>query len=483
MKLFRGLSWKLTLSYTLVTVATWLVIEVLFIAGVSFLLISSDLIPGAMIYAIDSFIAPKVAEYLEHSEPDIDSMRGWMEQAFKDGITFESPENPNLSFHLGDLDQNAYISILDQNLNQLTGFPPVSEIEIEPDDKNVRDLVNAASVGDKTPERITEISGGYLTTAVPVFNTRDEVLGVILIKISYPPPGSLSQTLAFIGVSILLFTLSAGIVGTIFGYFTARGLTARLQNISSAAAAWSRGDFSAFIHDRSEDELGQLSGQLNRMAEQLQHLLKVKQDLAAMEERNRLARDLHDSVKQQVFATTMQIGAAKAVLDQDADETLKHMDQAEQLSRQAQAELGALITELRPVSLSDEGFLSSLEDFSTRWSQQNEIEVEFAVSQIPFIPQEIEQVLFRVAQEALANVSRHSEATNVKIELFEKDSEVILSINDNGIGFDVTEVSGAGMGLTNMSERLQSVGGDLDINTSVGDGTRIIARCPRAIGE
>ena len=483
MKFFRGLSWKLTLSYTLVTVATWLVIEVLFIAGVSFLLLSSDLIPGAMIYAVDSFIAPKVAEYLDQSEPDIDSMRGWMEQAFKDGITFESPENPNLSFHLGDLDQNAYISILDQNLNQLTGFPQTSEIEIRPDDIYIRDLVEAARVGVKTPERITEISGGYLTTAVPVFTEKKEVLGVILIKITYPPPGSLTQTLAFIGVSIILFTLSAGIVGTIFGYFTARGLTARLRNISSAADAWSRGDFSAFIHDRSADELGQLSGQLNRMAEQLQHLLKVKEDLAAIEERNRLARDLHDSVKQQVFATTMQIGAAKAVLDQNAEETLKHMDQAEQLSRQAQAELGALITELRPVSLSDEGFIASLEDFSTRWSQQNGIEVELALSQIPFIPQEIEQALFRVAQEALANVSRHSEATEVMIEIFEKDSEIILSISDNGIGFDVTEVCGAGMGLTNMAERLHSVGGVLDIDTREGTGTRIKARCPRTIGE
>jgi hypothetical protein len=96
----------------------------------------------------------------------------WMEQAFKDGITFESPENPNLSFHLGDLDQNAYISILDQSLNQLTGFPQASEIEIKPDDIYVRDLVEAARVGDKTPERITEISGGYLTTAVPVFNEK-----------------------------------------------------------------------------------------------------------------------------------------------------------------------------------------------------------------------------------------------------------------------------------------------------------------------
>ena len=76
-----------------------------------------------MVYAIDTFIAPRVVEYLDQPEPDIESMNLWMESAFADGITFESPENPSLSFHLGDLDQNTYLSILDQDLKQLIGFP------------------------------------------------------------------------------------------------------------------------------------------------------------------------------------------------------------------------------------------------------------------------------------------------------------------------------------------------------------------------
>jgi len=124
-----------------------------------------------------------------------------------------------------------------------------------------------------------------------------------------------------------------------------------------------QGDFSAFIQDRSSNELSQLAQQLNRMAEQLQHLLKTKQDLAALEERNRLARDLHDSVKQQVFATTMQIGAAKAVLGQEGEKTREYLDPAEPLSPQAQSELGVLIREQRPVTLSSGGLVAGLEDF------------------------------------------------------------------------------------------------------------------------
>jgi len=482
-KPFQGLSWRLTLSYTLVTVATWLVIEILFIAGVSFLLIYSDLIPRTMVYAINTFIEPKVAEFLAQPEPDVDSLRHWIEQAFEDGIKFESPENPNLSFHLGDLDRNAYISILDHDINQLVGVPESGEMEIYPLDNEIRDMLEAARQGEKDPERITKISGGYLTTAVPVFDVEGEVLGVILMVITYPPPGSLSQTLTLIGVSILLFTFAAGTVGTIFGYFTARGLTGRLNRISSAANSWSQGDFSIFIPDKSSDELGQLSRQLNRMAEQLQHLLKTKQDLATLEERNRLARDLHDSVKQQVFATTMQIGAAKAAFDQDADESRMHMDQAEQLSRQAQAELGALIRELRPVSLSASGFIPALEEYALGWSQQTAVELELDVADIPDLDGEVEQALFRVTQEALANVSRHSQAKSVNIQLLRENSEILLSIRDNGIGFEVIQASDKGMGLPNMHERMLSVGGKLDIKSEPGKGTRILASYPLLEGD
>jgi NarL family two-component system sensor histidine kinase LiaS len=475
-KPFQGLRWKLTLSYTLVTVATWLVIEILFIGGFSIMLIYSDVIPGAMVYAIDTFIAPQVAEYLGQPEPDIESMKQWMESSFTDGITFESPENPSLSFHLGDLDRNAYISILDQDLIQLTGFPPSGEIKVSPQDQGIPELLQAAKMGEKTPQLISRISDGFLTTAVPVSNEDGEVLGVILMVITYPPPGSFVQALLLIGVSIILFTLAAGLVGTVFGYFTARGFTGRLKRISSAANSWSRGDFSAFIQDRSEDELGQLSQQLNRMAEQLQQLLKTKEDLATLEERNRLARDLHDSVKQQVFATTMQIGAAKAMLGQDMDKTMMHMDQAEELSRQAQSELGTLIRELRPVTLSEAGFIPALREYASDWAQHNAIEVELAVSETPGMDKQVEQALFRITQEALANVSRHSQATSVKIELSGINSEIVLSISDDGIGFDMPEVSDTGMGLANMRERMRSVGGQLEIDRQPGGGTRITAK-------
>jgi NarL family two-component system sensor histidine kinase LiaS len=475
-KPFQGLRWKLTLSYTLVTVATWLVIEIALIGGVSFLLIYSNLIPGALIYAIDTFISPQVAVYLDKPQPDVDSLMVWMETAFAEGFTFESPENPNLTFHLGDLDQNAILIVLDENLDQLGGIPESSDLETISNNQAAIDLLEAAQAGEKAPEKISNISRGLLTSAVPVFDVNGEVIGIILMVITYPPPGSLTQTLSLVGISVILFALAAGIVGTVFGYFTARGLTGRLRRISSAANSWSQGDFSAVIQDRSADELSQLAQQLNRMAEQLQHLLQTKQDLATLEERNRLARELHDSVKQQVFASTMQIGAAKTVLDQHPETVREHLNEAEQLSRQAQSELASLIRELRPVSLLEQGLIPALEEYMADWSRQNDIEVEFIVPEDGTLPIEVEQALFRVTQEALSNVTRHSEAVKVELQLHREDSEVVLIISDNGKGFDLSAAEDHGMGLNSMRERVQSLGGNLIVESEPGQGTRLTAR-------
>jgi len=162
---------------------------------------------------------------------------------------------------------------------------------------------------------------------------------------------SFGQVPALLSGSILLFTCAAATVGTIFGLVTARGLTRRLQVVTQTADAWSRGDFSTAIPDRSNDELGRLAQRLNRISQQLENHLHTRQELAALEERNRLARDLHDGVKQQVFAAAMQIGAARELLSDDPAGSEDRLVEAEQLARQAQQELSTLIRELRPADL------------------------------------------------------------------------------------------------------------------------------------
>jgi NarL family two-component system sensor histidine kinase LiaS len=476
-KPFRGLRWKLTLRYTVVTVATLLVIELLIIGGVSLILINSNLIPYALVTAVESFIAPQVATYLDQPNPDIESMTEWLESAFAEGLTFRSPENPSMTFHLGDLDENASLTILDTDLIPQTSLPKTNENASRAIPESADQLFTAALSGESDPDRISHISDGVLTTAVPVFDTGGNVLGVVVMTIKYPPPGSLLETLSLFAASLVFFTLAAGLIGTVFGYFTARGLTKRLKMVSTAADSWSQGNFSAFIQDHSGDELGQLAGQLNRMAEQLQNLLQTKQDLATLEERNRLARDLHDSVKQQVFATTMQVGAARQSLERDTDATRGHLDQAEGLARQAQTELASIIHELRPATLRDKGLAQAIEDYVTGWSRLNDIDTDVRIQGVNTLPLEVEQTIYRVTQEALSNVARHSGATHVDVQLVCENGEMTITIADNGKGFDINNAEGKGVGLRSMRERMDALGGGINLESAPSQGTRLSARC------
>jgi signal transduction histidine kinase len=281
------------------------------------------------------------------------------------------------------------------------------------------------------------------------------------------------------GDTITIVTIIAAIAGSAFGYLTARGLTRRLKRLSVAADRWGRGDFSALTHDASEDELGQVARQLNRMAEQLQNLLQARQELATLEERNRLARDLHDSVKQQIFAVSMQIGATKVLLKRDVDAAEVRLNEADKLVRQAQQELTSLIRELRPIALEGKGLVAALRELAAEWTQQTDIVANLRVEGTQTLPLTIEEALFRVAQEALANVARHSKATLVQMVLTTTDDTVTLSVSDNGQGFDMSRQGHLGVGLLSMQERMEALGGEVQVESAPGKGTRIVAHCKR----
>lgn len=196
-----------------------------------------------------------------------------------------------------------------------------------------------------------------------------------------------------------------------------------------------------------------------------------------MEERTRLARDLHDSVKQQVFATAMQVGAARALIDQDAGTARKHLDEAEALSRQAQIELTSIIRELRPATLVKRGLVAALKQEVEAWSRLNRVTAEINVPDECVLPEEVESTLFRIAQEALSNIARHSQADQVEVHLECNQKEVRLMVKDDGRGFDLKSVHDKGSGLNNMRERIEVLGGDFQVESAPGKGTRLVARC------
>ena len=285
-------------------------------------------------------------------------------------------------------------------------------------------------------------------------------------------------TLVLLSIGVIALMIPAALLGTIFGFLTAWGLTRRLRRLARAARAWSHGDFSVIARDRSKDELGQLSRELNSMAVQLENLLQTRGELATLEARNRFAQDLHDSVKQQIFATSLQIAAARALIEQDKEAAESHLAQADELVRLAQKELNVLIHQMRPAALEGKGLSAALGDYAADWSRRSEIPAEVHVRGERETPLEVEQALFRVAQEALANVAKHSGAKSVEVDLIYDADAVTLRIADDGRGFDPPKDNGDGFGLQSMSERLAKLGGRVEVESAPGEGTRVVCVCP-----
>jgi NarL family two-component system sensor histidine kinase LiaS len=276
----------------------------------------------------------------------------------------------------------------------------------------------------------------------------------------------------------LLMLMAVAPFGALFGYIMSRGLTRRLTALTHAADSWSEGNFQALPVDRSRDEIGVLGMRLRNMAERIQNLLHTQQELAILEERNRLARDLHDTVKQQSFATFMQVRAARNLLASDPEAAEKHLAEVEGLIKTSQQELSLLITELRPAALGDQGLASALRAYLKTWYGHTRIPATVQVNGERWLPLALEQALYRVTQEALSNVARHSRASAVTLQLEFQPDLVRLEIADNGIGFDPQQAAGQGFGLESMSARLAELGGRLEVRSGREQGTQVTALVP-----
>jgi len=226
-----------------------------------------------------------------------------------------------------------------------------------------------------------------------------------------------------------------------------------------------------FGHTLQQAELARDRNQ--KLVDELKETQQKLRELAVVEERNRLARDLHDSVKQQVFAISMQLSAARTSLS-NKDKVYQSVAEAERLAQQVGAELTTLIRELRPPELEKKSLPDAIREHVEFWSRQNQIKAETNIDENIPVDLQAEQALFRVLQEALANVARHSQASKVKVTLKSEGAQVTLVIEDNGIGFDSEKII-KGVGLDSMQERLAAMNGKLEVSGQEDKGTRVTA--------
>ncbi len=491
--IIRQLRWKLTLSYTAVTVGALLVV-VLILGTLLFsrLLIPNDILTPRVWNELlkKTPIAPVIQHILAQSPIDTDLI----------GLIL-SDSNSTITggdlFRIGDTQfsvrtatqTDALIVGADGSLLGVSNpaFVPGAVIG-QPFDADkipgLSPLLQAALAGEEDPERlfVTIEPNDKFMFAIPVFSDdRDEkrVLGAFVLSFESLPTESdlLSHLVKLVAKSLLIFVVGAGIMGAFFGSLTANGMVRRFRRLSAVADAWSRGDFSEFIDDPTGDEISHLAQRLNRMAEQLQHLLKRRQEMAVSEERNRLARDLHDSAKQQALAASFQLGTVITLFDRDPQSAKGHLIEADNLVDSVREELTDLIHELRPPAMNGRDFAETLNEYGVEWAHQNEIEIDVNVQGYDELPLAIKQTLYRITQEALANIARHSAASSASVSLNYDTSAATLTIADDGCGFD-TDEQYDGIGLYSMRERAESLNGNFSIESKPGQGAKICVTLP-----
>ncbi len=299
---------------------------------------------------------------------------------------------------------------------------------------------------------------------VPVRAEGDLVIGHLVLEIQLPLPWrkllfKVSYEWPLLIAYLLVFSL-----GTVL--FFRRWVTRRLHRIADAAESWRQGEFAALIDDPGGDELGELSRRLDRMAADLRDLVHARAEVAMLNERARLARDLHDTVKQKAFALTLQIAALRAELRRAGVEAGPALEESRKLAEEIQRELALILDEMRHDD-SAETFHDELHARIQAWARRSGVQVQQNLAATDRVAHEHRDTLARLVDEALANVQRHSGAGRVDIELIDLGAKLRLQIADDGRGMAAER--GVGMGLRNMHRRAADLpGGLLEVVTSPG---------------
>jgi len=467
----RGLISRLTLFYLLLSLPCLVLVEsaILIFEYESFI---SNVESGSLVHATERASA-ELASAWPSTKSDEASALGYWAQAWI--LRLQRPRGGLIegeSYLLLELAEVPLAAaVLDTDGRLIAQAPAQSDWrpELPPIDSaefaNARDRDIAVVLpGSDDPYTIRRV-------LAPVHERSGSLRGYLFVELRLPVPWHrFLLDLSLEWPIVLGYLLVFGIASSIF---LATWVTRRLNRVARAATAWSRGDFSDRIDDRSRDELGRLSGLLDDMALELKALMRSRAQLATVAERQRLARDLHDTVKQQAFALNLQLAALRRQLVADPV-VAERVGQAERLSQQMQKELAQILDELR-ASDTALPFSERLRARALEWSQVSGIALDLDLGDLPGIAAADQETLLRIADEALANVLRHSGATRVGLALSRAAGAMALDITDNGRG--ATDQAQPGMGLANMRERAESLPqGRFVLDSRIGEGTRISIR-------
>ena len=289
------------------------------------------------------------------------------------------------------------------------------------------------------------------------------------------------------------FLFAAGIsilIGAIVGIFVSVYVNKPLRSMSRSLSEIERGNFSDFSTDANFKEFSSLESsiaKLSKNAEEQSMMIQKKTNEYAEEkqnifeeaiavERGRLARELHDSVSQQLFAISMMSSALYAGISEESP-LKEQMSKLEYMSVQAQSEMRALLLHLRPIQLEGKKLSVGIQELLTELSAKQNLDVRWHLDDLEF-DRGVEDHLFRIMQEAISNTLRHAKASKLEISLRRDGSLAIMRIFDNGVGFNKDDRTVGSYGLETMKERAQEIGGSLKIMSLKDMGTQIEIKIP-----
>lgn len=281
-------------------------------------------------------------------------------------------------------------------------------------------------------------------------------------------------------------------IGIIFGLIAGINWRKQLRTVDQWLHELEEGRQVEVISQNGFVELESISKRISKIQKQMSEQVKLSQKLATekvegqenqiqeiiSQERNRLARELHDSVSQQLFAASMMMSAINETKSDQDDRDAKQLKLVEEMIHQSQLEMRALLLHLRPVALKGKSLKEGMKELLNELAQKVSMTINWKIEELT-LDKGVEDHLFRILQESVSNTLRHAKASKLDVLLIERDDFIILRVADDGVGFDVENRKAGSYGLQNIYERALEIGGTIKIISLPNKGTRLEVKIPQ----
>lgn len=293
-------------------------------------------------------------------------------------------------------------------------------------------------------------------------------------------------------IPFIIFTFSISVVlGVAFGMASGTYWRKQFGTVDNWLFQLEEGQEPEIEQNQAYSEITSIAKRVSKLHKQISEKAMLSQRLATekaeeqesriqeiiSQERNRLARELHDSVSQQLFAASMLMSAINETKGPSEEREAKQLKMVEEMIHQSQLEMRALLLHLRPVALKGKSLQEGIEELLIELRQKVTMNIKWKVEPFP-LDKGVEDHLFRILQESVSNTLRHGKAEELEVLLIKRDDKVIMRVVDDGVGFNVEETKAGSYGLQNMHERAGEIGGTLKIVSVQNKGTRLEVKVP-----